>query len=605
MSSRLIRNELPLNSDFPEHGPRLFADSFANPLLNDDRQRQLSLLAIVWTLNLRLTDLHETLRMQRGRLTHLHHREFSICPAALRFQKIQQSAGVQCSQPSAKRARRIVFKTYEASGKFPQNHLVDFIIYLKSGNQTLAVYVDDEWLKSQNETLTLAVDGKDYAISAGTPGKESLLVTVSLGEHAFSVRHGDTVVHHPKMFEIEKDGRRVLQITATDISLLNSVPQELAGRKADDSPASGMAATNRSTQTDAGQAGSAAPWITLFDGSDVGGWSSLGPFKVEQGLLIANDGRANAVSKGQFSDFELEAEWKIDSHANGGIYYRDQPFEGVRAGNEYQIIDGSHPGIKELSHRSGALYGVFPGNIAAERSPGEWNKTRIVCRGSQVEHWLNDQKVLAYDISSPEFAAAIHSSKITTGKEHIGSASRGHILLQSQTGEIAFRSIRIRELNSSVLNVTKNTKASQLSIFTSDRFSVINNATVDEVLTWSRALPKDFIPSWSSLRGNSPVPIFDARAVYLTGIKGWKLEVVDADKESFEQPQLKGYMPANIVTFQDQGKIRSLCLVLDAKRAWSFWSGSTPLVQQKISDAQSAKAIRNGHGRQSFRVPCK
>lgn len=134
---------------------------------------------------------------------------------------------------------------------------------------------------------------------------------------------------------------------------------------------------------------------------------------------------------------------------------------------------------------------------------------------------------------------------------------------------------------------------------------MINNATVDEVLTWSRALPKDFIPSWSSLRGNSPVPIFDARAVYLTGIKGWKLEVVDADKESFEQPQLKGYMPANIVTFQDQGKIRSLCLVLDAKRAWSFWSGSTPLVQQKISDAQSAKAIRNGHGRQSFRVPCK
>lgn len=98
------------------------------------------------------------------------------------------------------------------------------IFYLKSGNQILAVHVDDEWLASQGGEVTLVVDGDNHTISTPSTGGNPIAVTVTLGPHTFSVKHGDTIVHDPRQFMIEKDGRRVLSITATDVRLENHVP---------------------------------------------------------------------------------------------------------------------------------------------------------------------------------------------------------------------------------------------------------------------------------------------------------------------------------------------------------------------------------------------
>ena len=104
------------------------------------------------------------------------------------------------------------------------------VIYLKSGNQTLAVHVDDEWLKSQGGELTLVVDGNSHTISAATPKGDAFSVIVTFGEHTFSVKHGDTVVNDPKTFNIEKDGRRILHITKNDILLAGSPPRPRSPR---------------------------------------------------------------------------------------------------------------------------------------------------------------------------------------------------------------------------------------------------------------------------------------------------------------------------------------------------------------------------------------
>lgn len=91
------------------------------------------------------------------------------------------------------------------------------VIYLKDGDRTLAVEVDETWLKEQGGQLTLAVDSKSHTLTG--PGFE---IKVALGERGFSVKNGDSVVHNPQSFTIEKQGRQVLRIDATGMSLVDT-----------------------------------------------------------------------------------------------------------------------------------------------------------------------------------------------------------------------------------------------------------------------------------------------------------------------------------------------------------------------------------------------
>ncbi len=116
------------------------------------------------------------------------------------------------------------------------------IIYLRSGNQSLAVHIDDEWLKEQGGQLTLTVDGNEHTITAPRANGESLSITVSLGEHEFAVKHGDTYVHNPRDFEIRKDGKVILQITQDDMRLVSTpdrTPEDTTLSSSEDSSGSG------------------------------------------------------------------------------------------------------------------------------------------------------------------------------------------------------------------------------------------------------------------------------------------------------------------------------------------------------------------------------
>ena len=82
-------------------------------------------------------------------------------------------------------------------------------------------------------------------------------------------------------------------------------------------------------------------WTSLFNGTDVSRWSTLGPFSVDNGHLVSTGLRGNAITRNEYSDFELEAEWRIGKGGNSGIYYRE-PSNGtnsVYAGNEFSIAD--------------------------------------------------------------------------------------------------------------------------------------------------------------------------------------------------------------------------------------------------------------------------
>src|SRR5438034_3044787 len=59
-------------------------------------------------------------------------------------------------------------------------------------------------------------------------------------------------------------------------------------------------------------------------------------------------------------------------------------------------------------------------------------------QGNHVEHWLNGEKVLEYELGSPEVKAAVAKSKFKNAAG-FGEKIKGHILLTDHHGETWFR----------------------------------------------------------------------------------------------------------------------------------------------------------------------
>jgi hypothetical protein len=93
-----------------------------------------------------------------------------------------------------------------------------------------------------------------------------------------------------------------------------------------------------------------------------------------------------------------------------------------------------------------AFYDVLP---AAANKPirpaGEWNTSRIVVRGTQVEHWLNGTKVLTYQLGSEAVKEGIAKSKFK-GHPGFGDKITGPIMLTYHQDECWYRNVKIREL---------------------------------------------------------------------------------------------------------------------------------------------------------------
>jgi hypothetical protein len=117
---------------------------------------------------------------------------------------------------------------------------------------------------------------------------------------------------------------------------------------------------------------------------------------------------------------------------------------GAAVGHEYQMIDDRTAGPPK--YRTGSFYDVLaPAADAPPTRIDEWNESRIVVRGQQVEHWLNGKKVLAYDLGSADVLAAVARSKFKD-VSGFGRRVRGRILLTDHGDEAWFRNIRIRDL---------------------------------------------------------------------------------------------------------------------------------------------------------------
>ncbi len=216
-----------------------------------------------------------------------------------------------------------------------------------------------------------------------------------------------------------------------------------------------LLASCHNTPVSVGATSAAGPWRTLFDGSSLDAWRGYqgkpipGGWHIAGNTLAKDAPVADIVTKDEFADFELELEWKIGEAGNSGIFYRGtEEYDHIYwSGPEYQLLDDiKAEDNKTRLNTAGAAYGIYASPEGHLKAVGEWNSTRIIVKGSHVEHWLNGFKLLQYELGSPDWTARVKASKFKAWPNY-GLAKSGHIGLQGDhPGTLAFRNIRIREL---------------------------------------------------------------------------------------------------------------------------------------------------------------
>jgi hypothetical protein len=210
----------------------------------------------------------------------------------------------------------------------------------------------------------------------------------------------------------------------------------------------------------------------LWDGKTTAGWRGANKKNFPDSSWYIKDGtlnvtgrtNPNSISGGdivtidEFHAFDFQFEFQLTDTANSGIKYfvtEKETTGSAGVGLEYQILDDDkHPDAKlgSIDNRMQAsLYDLIPaikiGTQRREKIPiGQWNRGRIVAYGDgRVEHWINGWKVLEYQRGTQYYYALVAKSKYAKWPK-FGMAEKGHLLLQEHDTKVAFRSLKIKEL---------------------------------------------------------------------------------------------------------------------------------------------------------------
>jgi len=206
----------------------------------------------------------------------------------------------------------------------------------------------------------------------------------------------------------------------------------------------------------------------LFDGTPASfqQWAQAGPGSVElvqaEGVMVAHPGNDIGLlfyGAQAFGDFVLRLQFRLEARDdNSGVFVRfrdprlpapdlndprtqtNPAWIAVDSGYELQIDDTARPDGADM-HRTGAVYaidvGPAPGQQVFHRGsalqPGEWNDYEIEVAGDLYTVGLNGLRTSTF-------------SNTTAGRG--GPVSQnpnsGFIGLQTHTGQVAFRAVRIR-----------------------------------------------------------------------------------------------------------------------------------------------------------------
>ena len=167
-------------------------------------------------------------------------------------------------------------------------------------------------------------------------------------------------------------------------------------------------------------------WVSLLDGRNLDNWTTIGDanWTVADGLLQADKGsQSYLVSKNNYSDFQLRAEFWVSGDANSGIFIRCTDPTKINGKNAYEVnIFDQRP---DPSYGAGAIVNVAKVS-PMPKAGGRWNTYEIMAKGPTFTVTLNGQRTVdnAQDNKFPS----------------------GRIALQYGAGVVKFRKVEIRPL---------------------------------------------------------------------------------------------------------------------------------------------------------------
>jgi hypothetical protein len=180
-----------------------------------------------------------------------------------------------------------------------------------------------------------------------------------------------------------------------------------------------------------------AGWVPLFNGKDLGGWKvypgGTGNWKVEEGALTCRGGTSHLFSeRGDYQDFHLRVEARINDGGNSGQYFRTRFGPGHPAGYEAQISatlgepvpTGSlYPDSPDLRLAKGLVLREAP------HKPDEWFTQEVIAVGDRITILVNGKKTV--DWRDPKWRY-----------------KKGHFALQHHNPHTAvkFRAVEVKEL---------------------------------------------------------------------------------------------------------------------------------------------------------------
>lgn len=180
-------------------------------------------------------------------------------------------------------------------------------------------------------------------------------------------------------------------------------------------------------------------WTPLFDGKSTKGWNpraKVESFVVKDGeLQLFSKVNVWVVSDLKMADFEVEAEVKIPldyKGFNSGLGFRLVGGQGKPKGYQCEI-DQSKPGGVYGIGMGGWLYPTkgkeaeYKERTKGVFNPDEWNKFKVVCKGSTIKTFVNGKLV----------AEVQHKQSL---EGHFGIQHHG------KGGTVAFRNMRARKL---------------------------------------------------------------------------------------------------------------------------------------------------------------